>query len=433
MNYSYKKMYNKNYLVLGEFDSPLLTNDYQFEMLKRNSIGGLMDMQLFMDDNVPFFQYDITGKLSFHSRFYNDTIKKEHIITFLTNLHNTILNLNKYLLDYNHLILIPQCIFCDKDLEHYYFVYCPNHTSDFFVELKNFISYLLTITDHNDEQTVLIAYSLWQEVQNENFNLKSLLTVIEKYPLNTSQPFISNRKPEPTVEPQMNLDDSNNILKNPDILLKENYRYSSSFIIKNVIIFSIVIIIFLANFIMKIFSFYSTETFFVILIAIISFSIFYASTILRDAPLHRIYNKTDDIEPEKIIHINTSINIPDDNSSTETFSATNSDSETVLLCVNPIFQDKHLIYTGLDFSQEVTLNNFPFIIGKNDANNLVIDNPVISRTHARIFMENDLYYIEDLNSSNGTKVNDQALASYTPTEINIGDTITFAHLTYIFQ
>ena len=133
MNYSYKKIYDKNFLVLDEFNNENKTNDYSIEMLKHNSINGLLSMQLLMEDNIPSYHYDITYKQSFHSYFYNNTIKKKHIVSFFTSLHNTLLNLKKYLLDYNHLVFTPQCIFFDGDLSTFYFTYCPSHTEDFFV------------------------------------------------------------------------------------------------------------------------------------------------------------------------------------------------------------------------------------------------------------------------------------------------------------
>ncbi len=425
MNYSYKKKYNKNYLVLDQFDSPIASENYKIEMLKRNTIEGLLSMELFIEDNIPSFYYDITCKQSFYSFFYDCKITKKDIIRFFTDLHNTLLNLNKYLLDYDHLVLIPQCIFFNKDNASFSFCYCPNHKSDFFSSLKDFIAYILTITDHDDEKTVLISYGLWQETQNEDFNLKSLLSIIEKNSFSETSDV-----PQTISEPPLEITENteNNILKEPDVLLKENYTYESIFLIKNIVILSSAGIVLIANIILKLMSFYSTELFFIILITVLVFCIFYSSNIIREAPIHRVYDKQEEPVQRDIIRINTNINFPDTSADN-----TCDNNETVLLSINPMIQTRQLIYTGLDFSQEAKIDCYPFTIGKKDESNLVINSPAVSRSHARIVKENDKYYIEDLNSSNGTKVNDVAIASYTLTEITIGDTITFADLTYIFQ
>jgi len=204
--------------------------------------------------------------------------------------------------------------------------------------------------------------------------------------------------------------------------LKENYVYDTTFLIKNGIVYGVCIIAFFANIILKFLSVYSTETCFIIMLALIISIIFYTSKLMREAPLHRIYEKQEPVSNKNIIKINTDIEpIVEDN------------CETVLLCQNPKFTNHHLIYTGIDFSSDTLIEQYPFTIGKNTGNNLIINNPMISRSHARIIKENNKIYIEDLNSSNGTKVNDCIIDAYTPIEINNGDTISFADLTYIFQ
>lgn len=426
MNYSYKKMYNKNYMIIDGFLEPIITEDYKLEMLRRNTIDGLLEMQLSIEDNLPSYYYEISGKQSFHSYFYDNKIRKDQIISFLNGLYKLLTNLNKFLLDYNHIVLSPQCVYFDKSMDHFYFTYCPSHSADFFDALKEYIAYLLTITDHNDEQTVLVAYGLFHETENSTFNIKSLLSIIEKFTPAGPQENIAITPPETPAfkEPD------NNILKEPDILLKDNYVYDTTFLIKNGIVYGGCIIAFFANIIMKFLSIYSTEGFFIIMLVIIISCIFYTSKTMREAPLHRMYEKQEPIVNKNIIRINTDISIPAEPNTEATF---DDNCETVLLCQNPKFTNHHLIYTGIDYSSDTLIEQYPFTIGKNNSNNLVINNPMISRSHARIIKENNKIYIEDLNSSNGTKVNDCIIDSYTPTELNNGDTISFADLTYIFQ
>lgn len=54
----------------------------------------------------------------------------------------------------------------------------------------------------------------------------------------------------------------------------------------------------------------------------------------------------------------------------------------------------------------------PLLVGRDDRMaSLVINDPFISRTHAAIIKENDEYYVQDLNSKNGTFLNDERLSS----------------------
>lgn len=459
MNYSFKKKYNKNFLVLEQFDSDLFSEDYKIKMLKRNSIDGLLDMQIYIEDNVPSFYYDITSKQSLFSYFYDNKLSSRHIYCILTGLYNTLLNLNRFLLDYDHLLMIPQCIFFDKELKNVSFCYCPNAKNDFFLSLKEFFSYLLTITDHNDDTAVLLAYSLHQETLNESFNISSLISIADKYKAEAPNTNIYGSLRTDTIEKQSgNLQDLNitnqpaclqaanipeqtdslqatNILKQPDILFKENYTYSNKFLIKNSIIYVATALLFFANIVLKISGIYSSQLFFIILLLLLMFIVFYTGNLLKEAPLYRIY-KAEETEPEH----NEPASFPDSSSikiidtTVKTHENTDSsDNETVLLCINPDISVKHLVYTGIDFSSEATIDTFPFTIGKSPHNNLIINHSAISRTHARIIYENDEFFLEDLNSSNGTKINDNIISAYTPAKIVSGDIITFAHLTYIFQ
>jgi pSer/pThr/pTyr-binding forkhead associated (FHA) protein len=44
-------------------------------------------------------------------------------------------------------------------------------------------------------------------------------------------------------------------------------------------------------------------------------------------------------------------------------------------------------------------------IGRDQSNDLVLDNPAVSRAHARIYKTQWPFYIEDLKSANGTFLN----------------------------
>ena len=65
-----------------------------------------------------------------------------------------------------------------------------------------------------------------------------------------------------------------------------------------------------------------------------------------------------------------------------------------------------------------------FIIGRGEECNLVLNDRAISRQHARIWREEGSYYIEDLESKNGTWVNGEVLQQ--PRQLSDGDKIQLA-------
>ncbi len=57
----------------------------------------------------------------------------------------------------------------------------------------------------------------------------------------------------------------------------------------------------------------------------------------------------------------------------------------------------------------------------------------VSRLHAKIVKEGDVYKIEDLGSTNATAVNKQRLSPHTPVMLKSGDEIRFGKVTFEFK
>jgi hypothetical protein len=59
-------------------------------------------------------------------------------------------------------------------------------------------------------------------------------------------------------------------------------------------------------------------------------------------------------------------------------------------------------------------NTRPMWLGRDPHCDIVLPDPRISRYHARIFWDETHYYVEDVNSKNGTHLNGQAVTAPTP-------------------
>jgi hypothetical protein len=83
-------------------------------------------------------------------------------------------------------------------------------------------------------------------------------------------------------------------------------------------------------------------------------------------------------------------------------------------------------------NQHWTVGKDDLVIGRDESSDIVIPERQISRQHVRIFKEDNVYYIEDLKSRNGTWVNEQKLEGvrelYDGDEINVAMAI---HLQFI--
>lgn len=77
---------------------------------------------------------------------------------------------------------------------------------------------------------------------------------------------------------------------------------------------------------------------------------------------------------------------------------------------------------------DILFSKFPVRIGTSTTeSDCVLDNVMVSRKHAVITMECGGYYIEDLDSTNGTFINGSRISPYEPVLIREGDQICFAN------
>lgn len=77
------------------------------------------------------------------------------------------------------------------------------------------------------------------------------------------------------------------------------------------------------------------------------------------------------------------------------------------------------------------LKSHETIVGRNHFCDLLIDSHGVSRRHSRIFSRGDQYFVEDLNSINGTYLNRERV--HEPTVLRDGDTIHFYRVSGVFR
>lgn len=91
-----------------------------------------------------------------------------------------------------------------------------------------------------------------------------------------------------------------------------------------------------------------------------------------------------------------------------------------------------LMYQGSDQLADIRIEAGMSCVGYGKEADIQIQRDTISQLHARIDREEDTYYIEDLNSTNGTFVNDEPLAYKERRKLNSNDIVRFADVRYRF-
>ena len=78
------------------------------------------------------------------------------------------------------------------------------------------------------------------------------------------------------------------------------------------------------------------------------------------------------------------------------------------------------------FGKRHVLSDEPVLLGRGSENTIVLENDSVSRRHARIERRDRQYYVLDLDSTNGTYVNDEVVKEYQlrrGDQVKVGDTI----------
>lgn len=91
-----------------------------------------------------------------------------------------------------------------------------------------------------------------------------------------------------------------------------------------------------------------------------------------------------------------------------------------------------LLYEGTDNRENIPLMQPLVKIGKGKGVDAKIEKGTISHFHAQINHEQDSFYIEDLNSTNGTFVNGEGLTYKERKKLAINDIVQFADIRYRF-
>lgn len=111
-----------------------------------------------------------------------------------------------------------------------------------------------------------------------------------------------------------------------------------------------------------------------------------------------------------------------------------SGAATILLDMEQSLVIGRLMYQGKGRESDFLLEDDLFLLG-TDAEKVtgVMQSPTISRIHARIIKREGRYFLEDLNSTNGTYLNGKELAYHEPMRLKKGDVICFASEEYVFH
>ena len=178
MNVSYKREMRHNYLILeaGQDDE----ESFEIRMLTGNSIEGLLKFRIKQEEIGRYFYYEITSKQPLSRILEFREIRKEELSTLVVEIGAVLKRIEDYLLTESNLLLEPEHIYVDPESYQVWLCYVPGYEKSFPEAMEKLLQYLLKKTDHKDNESVVLAYRLYQESQKDYYGIEDLLKIIRR-------------------------------------------------------------------------------------------------------------------------------------------------------------------------------------------------------------------------------------------------------------
>jgi hypothetical protein len=178
MKTSYQRELKRNYLIVetetseGQGEPP-----FEQKMLEQNQIDGILRFQVRQKDEEVRFFYEITSKQPLSRLLEGQTIQAEQIRALVFGIARSLDHMEQYLLSEKSVLLDPEYLYVDPESLKVWLCLVPGMECDFPEDYSRFLEYLLGKVDHRDKES---AYGLYQETRKENYGMTDILRLAQQ-------------------------------------------------------------------------------------------------------------------------------------------------------------------------------------------------------------------------------------------------------------
>jgi hypothetical protein len=362
-------------------------------MLLRKKLPGLLPMEKCYVNQCGEYWYNISGKQSLDTYCQIRNVGIEFIEQVIISICSEIEILDRNLIRADCLLLEPGQIFVENRSREIIFAAYPEEQETLSEKFRQLMEYLLTKIDHKDQEAVRTAYGLYEKTLDEGYSVMDI------------RDFIIKERMDSAVETE------------PVAEVKEREQTKETFGLQRL----------------------SRDE-----------KVQKPGKASNSEPLQSLYLRLREIwenwrnsmaeklprksgaggKEEHGAYVYPEIVYPE--ACGEAVAERQESYPTICLNSYPRRPEGILIYEGRENYEDIRLEGELSTIGKGDGVDAEIRKDTISHLHARIRCEGGEYYIEDLNSTNGTYVNDNLLCYKEKRMLKSNDVIRFADVKYRF-
>lgn len=421
MEVSYRKNLSRSYMCIEEQGQPL--ESYELHMLEGHSISNLLHLQTVLSEGKYRYLYDISGKQQIEDYFAGKKISYETLQRFLFSVHSVCADLSEYLLREGGLCLEQEFIYVNLEDGSWQFTYLPFYDKNLPEAFEACMEQLLRKLDHQDKEAVELGYHVYQLCAGGNIDIGQILkAALEKRQLSLGKKLPKEaggnvwenaadlgkcKEAEEEVQ-KIETHDRVSLPKRRWRQKLENCKMQFKETIEKYLP--------------------GLSRIFARVFEKVEFT--EKKTQQNKAAISEKTGKKDN-RPDALAGLPKSAKEVEVKIAKEPGSPSLS---TEILSVREKEPLGKLVYKGVHDCEDILVEGEEFLLGKNSEQvSGVILAEGVSRLHARITCEENKYFIEDLNSTNGTYLNEIALEYHQPQELKSGDKIRFGAEEYIFS
>lgn len=374
LNTEYIRSLNANYERLLLEKKPK-EKKYQYCMISRGGIKGLLPCSLRYIDGEAYLYYDITSRQNIAQLFEKRPMTRQWFMDFLWSMRRVRQEMSRFLLEESNLIWFPQHIYQDLEKKDFFFIYVPYYTEH--TGFDELMEYLVEHVDYQDEGLVEYVYKAYEQyesagetyLQAKIFEDAECLRITEKANVEEEEsPVVEEMVPEKEEEKEKPMEEIPAAKEKKGLFnLWENRKKKEK---------------------------QERED--------------YTRSLQLTMSGYAVAEETAYEEEDM--------------------------GRTVYMEEKPVSREITHRLLSEEGKLLATLEQPVYTIGKKRGEaDLVLNDLSISRLHARIVKETDGYYLEDMNSTNGTFKNGLQLQPYEKRKLEEGDEITLGKMTVIYR
>lgn len=444
----YERNLNHTYLVCRGIQQE---KDYQLQMLLNNRIPGLLACKMKKTDGKADLYYEISSKQPLNRLYVKKKMRFQAFQEMFQSLYHILLKMEEFLLPSEILIMKPEMIYVDIEKNKYYFCVIPE-AEEKNNSLQELLEFLLNCIDYEDEKAVATAYEWYKKSGEENCSFLSIYKetfeareymAIGK-PMQEISVNYSSKDEDIQVSATSNVkydikNDSREVTEDiPQNWDEADIRQNRG-IDKKIIFF--IMLIGIGGTVFAVL--WKTNTALVIKGIIISGVCITVGLFSYYKKRMNENMKSEELEFDDFLNEEEgegwTVNNESLRTEKESFDNKTAESEEITYGETVFFKSEQMqevkkLKPLINEFPEFTLELFPFVLGKlRGAVDGVIEDETVSRIHCKIDYEEGDYYITDLNSTNGTVINEDMLNANEKRHLNSGDEVRIGRAVYTFQ